>query len=115
MPQLSQLQKRYSNDVAVLTLNVDFDEESGIPSAKLVDRVTSGIADIAPNCENYICSTPMETVLGELDLFGLPAVVLFDNTGQIAHRFDGNVDVPGELDNRVRKLLRDESAESSLD
>lgn len=105
------MQRRYSNDVAVLTLNVDFDEESGIPSAELVDRVTSEIADTTPNCENYICSTPTETVLGELDLFGLPAVLLFDKTGRISHRFDGNVDVPGELDNNVRKLLRDDTAE----
>lgn len=87
-----QLQKQFADDLVVLTLNVDCDSEEAIPSPT-IEKISHLLADQDIACANYIASTPMEDILGELELFGLPAAMLYDRSGNPIHKFDGEVDL----------------------
>ena len=78
-----QLQKRFPNDLVVITLNVDFDDDGGKPSARLLDRVAKTLTEANVACVNYVASTPMEDILSELEFFGLPAALLYDREGDV--------------------------------
>ena len=91
-----QLQKRFDSQVVVLTLNVDLDVVGtlGEETAATIDQT---LDQLGIDCRNFISSTPMESVLEEYELFGLPAVILFDRSGQLLKKFDGEVDVAGQI------------------
>ena len=48
-------------------------------------------------CEAVLCSDPREDVLSNLGIYSLPAVLIFDDKGELLHRFDGMVDYEGEV------------------
>ena len=87
-----QLQKQFSDDLVVITLNVDFDGE-GEPSQETVTRISQVLAGQNITCVNYIASTPIEEVLSKFEFFGLPATVLYGRAGNAIRKFDGEVDI----------------------
>ena len=87
-----QLQKQFSNELVVLTLNVDFDGD-GEPSPEILEKISKTLSHSNITCENYVARTPMESVLAEFDFFGLPAALLYDRNGNVIQKFDGEVDI----------------------
>lgn len=91
-----QLHQQYGDRVHVITLNVDFDE-TGEPSNELRERVLAMLKRSNVTCENLLCSDAMEDVLGELEILGLPAAMVYDAEGNLLRRFDGKVDYENEI------------------
>ena len=60
-------------------------------------------------CENVIASEPMDDVLKEFGIFSLPAVVIYDQQGQLHKLFDGSVDYEAQVLPEVELLLRSPS------
>ena len=87
-----QLQKQFSDDLVVITLNVDFDGE-GVPSQEILDRISQILTDQNVACINCVATIPMEDVLSEFEFFGLPAAVLYGRAGNAIRKFDGEVDI----------------------
>ena len=100
-----QLQKLNPDDLVVITLNVDVDSPNGTPDPEVVSKVEQTLRELNVSCTNYLSTTPMEEVLGELELFGLPAAVLFDRESNVSQRFDGDVDVAGVVAPTVQRML----------
>ena len=91
----------------MITWNVDFVAETGLPSDSLIKRVTSRLKKKQVNLEHRIVATPTEKVLGAYELFSLPAWLLFDGDGALIQRFTGKfsieTDVRPEVEAEVAK------------
>lgn len=70
-----------------MTFNVDFsgdDEELAKITAKLEEK------GIGPDIENVLSGEPADDIYNKLDLGSVPAVYVFDQSGELAERFDNN-------------------------
>jgi hypothetical protein len=99
-----QLQEKYPQQLHAIALNVDFDA-SGSPPPELVSQVTSAQRQIGVTCESVLCSDPMEDVLSDFEIFGLPAALVFDVQGNLIRRFDGNANYESNVVPFVDDLL----------
>lgn len=100
-----QLQEQYPNNVHVISLNVDFDGTSEHPSDDLQSKVAEILVKHDITSDNLLCSDAMEDVLEEFEIFGLPAVLIYDQGGTLYQRFDGKVDYTERVIPTVAKLL----------
>jgi hypothetical protein len=71
-----------------MTLNVDFDG-SGSPE-DLQEEVNEKLVDLQANFLSVISSVPIEDLLKNLGLASIPAVLVYDQTGQLRKRFDND-------------------------
>lgn len=100
-----QLQEKYVDQIDTLALNIDFDEATGSPSSDLVGKIEDTLQRMSVPVQNVVSSTPMEDVLGEFEVFGLPAVLVFDASGELSRKFDGDVDYDRDIFPLVDELL----------
>ena len=77
-----QLQEKYPDDVLAVTLSVDFDGEDGKPSDELKTNVQSLLEELRINCVNIVCSDNVDQTLEALDVFSIPAVLIYDAAGK---------------------------------
>ncbi len=100
-----QLQEQYPDRLHAISLNVDFNDSEGVPPAELKHQVATLLSKMDVACENVLCSDPMDDVLRELDLFSLPAAIIYDAQGKLHRRFDGDVDYAEGILPAVAELL----------
>lgn len=89
MPHLLQLQKKFPERVAAVTLNVDHDDADSEPSAELRQDVLLKLADLGAQGINIIATDAHEDVLAHHDLFAVPAVLVYGRDGKLLRKFEG--------------------------
>ena len=99
-----QLQEQFRGELVVVTLNVDFDGQEELP-VTVVEQITALLESLDAKEGSYISESSMEVILDEYELFGLPAAIMFDAKGQIAHKYDGEVNVNLVLED-AQRLIR---------
>lgn len=87
LPQLVQLQKKHGDAVAAMTFNVNYSGEEEDKEEIIAKLKEIGVG---PAIENILSTEPADDVYAKLDLGAVPAVYVFDKSGQLAERFDYN-------------------------
>ena len=90
------MQNRFPEAVKVISLNVDHDED-GAPSEKMKKEVHDKLNEIKLDITNVMCSTPFDDVMGERDIFALPAALVYGADGRLLMKFDGGVSYPDDV------------------
>ncbi len=76
-----------------MTMNVEFD---GTDSPEdLRDAVNKTLTRLEANFLSMICSTPNDALYEQLKLASVPAVLVYDQTGQLRKRFDNDANEYG--------------------
>ena len=78
--------------------DTDFDQDQ-------IDSITAALNEMGVTCRRAICSEPMIEVTERLNLFSLPAVLVFDATGSRVYHFDGEFTYLGTIVPKVSELL----------
>lgn len=99
-----QLHEQYSDRVHVISLNVDFDDE-GVPAPPLIDQVREMLVKQRVTCEAIMSTDPSDLVLDELNLFSLPAALLYDERGTLVKAFEGTVDFESDVEPVIREIV----------
>lgn len=99
-PHLVELARRWPEDIVCMSMNVDY---IGLPSEP-VEKITPKVVEFLksqkvdpPNLINLISSEADTDMLGKLEVESMPAILIFDRTGQ-----------------RVAKLTLDNAGEDGL-
>ena len=100
-----QLQEKAPSQIVALTLNVDFDEAGGHPSGDLLASVRSMLERLEITCQNLICSEPRSVALAKLGVSDIPAVLIYDRSGNVHRRFAEVVDYD-EVESVVDELVQ---------
>ena len=88
LPALVQLHQHHPNTVVAMTMNVEFDG-TGTPE-RLRDEVSAKLSELGANFLGVICSESNESLYEKLQLASVPAVLVYDRTGQLRERFDND-------------------------
>lgn len=100
-----QLREEHPDDIDAIALNLDFDEEEGAPSPELVAKVAAVLRDQAIRVRNVVCSDPTQRALDHFEVFGVPAVLVFDREGRLHRRFEGEFTYEDDVAPAVRALI----------
>lgn len=100
-----QLQEAFPERVVAISLNLDFDGQNETLSPELEERIRGTLTKLGITCRNLISGDPMGQVLRDLEIFGLPAAIIFDKEGQLHKRFEGSVGYDEVIVPEVEKLL----------
>jgi hypothetical protein len=84
-----QLQEKYPERIHAITLNIEFDGE-GEPTEELQEKVRSMLSRRGISCESILCSDQLKTTMSELEVAGLPAVLIFNAEGELIRKFDSD-------------------------
>ena len=114
LPHFAKLNQRYRNDVHAISLNVDFDADQGSPQAKLLKRIGKTLIENKVKAENLVCSTPFEKVLTALDLFSLPACLIYSPDGELYKKFEGDVRYERDVFPLIDSLLQEQPLRSTV-
>jgi hypothetical protein len=86
-----QLQEKHGDQVHAIAMNVEFDGRSDALSAKEIDKINEVLTAKEIVVHNIICTDPIDDALEKLNVASIPAVLVFDTTGKLAKKFDGEV------------------------
>ena len=100
-----QLHEKYGDRVVGISLNVDFVGGTDGLSQQLQRDVVSVLTKLSIACENVISSDPMDDVLGDFDVFSLPAVLVFNSQGELHKCFDGSFSYQEHVFPELEQLL----------
>jgi thiol-disulfide isomerase/thioredoxin len=87
-PHLITLQVRYPDDVVCIGLNCDYVGIKKKPPESYVEKVTKVLDDYRAKIVNVLCTTPSDDLFAAVEIGSIPAVLVFDRTGQRLHTFD---------------------------
>lgn len=92
-PHLISLQKAYPNDVVAISFDVDYAGIKNKPVAYYRERVLKFLGSMEENqVKHRMCTTATDELFPEIKLDSIPAVFVFDRTGQLAKLFHGSSD-----------------------
>lgn len=117
-PHFVDLHNEYRDEVACASLSVDFYGGEGNKPEDVQEKVQEFLNSQAANMRNFISSDPDEEVLKEINTAVIPAVLVYDQQGNLAKIFnnDGDEFEPGvfsyekHITPMVKKLLNKEGA-----
>ena len=91
----------------MIALNIEFDgqDDETQPSQKLRDKINKVLTSNKIIVRNIICSDPMDDTLEKLDVVSIPAVLVFDSSGKLARKFDGEIDYKNDVVPFVAELV----------
>jgi hypothetical protein len=105
LPRLVQLHEQFGDRVVGITLNVDYDGSGGGLTPQLKDKIVSVLEKLNITANNVIASEPTDAVLNDFDIFGLPAVAIYNSQGELHKVFDGTVSYDEQVFPEVAQLL----------
>ncbi len=102
-----QLQEKHGDKINAIALNIEFDgqDDETQPSQKLRDKINKVLTSNKIIVRNIICSDPMDDTLEKLDVVSIPAVLVFDSSGKLARKFDGEIDYKNDVVPFVAELV----------
>lgn len=108
LPHFAQLPTKFPKQVHAISLNVDFDETTGAPSPKLITKIRKTLSDNGVEADDLVCSTPFEDVLASLDIFSLPACLIYAPDGTLAKKIEGAVSYESDVFPLLETLVSSE-------
>ena len=106
-----QLQQELADDVAAVSLNLDFSGEGDTP-AEYEEDVLAFLTEInASEMDNVIASDSFTTVMEALEMDAVPVVRVYGRDGQLVKTFNGET-YEDEISPFVKTLLRKEQEAS---
>lgn len=87
LPHLVQLHQKYPDQVACITVNLDYSGGEKGPE-EFRQQVLKLLEPRDATCINVISSDSDEQVYQQLGLAAVPAVLVYDKTGALRKRFD---------------------------
>lgn len=94
-PNLLKLQKRYSNQLVSVSMNVDYIGIKSKPPEYYRPRVEKFLNAQKSTIHNFLSTTDSDTFFTERKLNSIPAVYVYDKDGKLAKRFDSSMTKPG--------------------
>lgn len=94
-PHLVQLHRKYLDQVACFSLNVNYDGSAEAPPESLREPVQKFLNEQQATFQNILSSEPDTQLYDRLDLASIPAVFVYDRDGKLRKRFDSE---SGEFD-----------------
>jgi thiol-disulfide isomerase/thioredoxin len=105
LPHLSQLQEEFGNQMVTISWNLDHDDSESGPTEALQQSVLDKLVQLNVTCQNVISSDPIQEVLSDYEVFGLPATLVFGSDGKLVHLFEGAFTYDKDVAPFVRELL----------
>jgi thiol-disulfide isomerase/thioredoxin len=89
-PHLVELQKSNPNDVACVSVSMDYSGRASRPPESYRDQVTEFLAEQDATFENVLISDDPDELQARLELAPIPLVWVFDRQGKLARQFDNS-------------------------
>lgn len=89
-PDFVELQKRYKNNVACISVNCDYDGIEGKPPKFYRPHVLKFLRKQNATFDNVLLTISFLDFLNKIDLASTPAMLVYDKTGKLAKRFDND-------------------------
>ena len=106
-PGLVRLHQQYGDRVYCIAVDVDFDGRKTRPPETYEQRVAAFIESVGATFPTYISRTPSDDVYAANDLASIPAVLVFDATGNLVKVFEDAGDTAGfTYENDVAPLVK---------
>ncbi|MEW4530156.1 MAG: TlpA family protein disulfide reductase [Maioricimonas sp. JB045] len=86
-PNLVKLHKQRSNQIACISVSVDYDGIRTRPPEYYQPKVLEFLKKQGATFENVLCNVESDVLFDQLKLGSIPAVFVFDQQGRLAHRF----------------------------
>jgi thiol-disulfide isomerase/thioredoxin len=91
LPRLADIQKSLPEDVACVSVNVDYVGIASKPPESYLDRIQEVLERCNASYANVLCVTEADVLFRELDLPSIPAVFVYGRDGSLAQRFDASL------------------------
>ena len=88
LPHLVQLHQQHKDRVTCITVNLDYTGGADKTPESLKASVLKLLVPRKATCLNVICGDKDELVYERLGLAAVPAVLVYDKSGQLRKRFD---------------------------
>jgi hypothetical protein len=115
LPHLVQLHRDLADQVACVTLNIDYTGDPDEPPESCREQALGVLTGIDATFTNVLCSDPDEQVYEMLDLAAVPAVYVYDRQGKLRKRFDNEMGEYGaegfDYDEHVKPFVQQLLAE----
>ena len=116
-PNLVALQKEHGENIACISINVDFIGLENEPTAELREDVLRFLREQNAVTENVICSDPVDSVYERVDFVSIPAVYVYDKSGTLKTLFKNDAGNYGKdgftYGEHITPLIRELLADSS--
>jgi thiol-disulfide isomerase/thioredoxin len=89
-PNLVELQNRFPDHVACISLNLNYDGSADKPPESHREKVLEFLTKRKASFQNFICSDADENMYTNLDLGSIPAIYVYDTDGTLHKRFDND-------------------------
>jgi len=86
-PQLVELHHKRGEQVACISVSLDFYGETEKPSDELKQQVLEKLIEMKADCENILCSDPSKPVYDRVEFVSIPAVRVYDQKGKLRKTF----------------------------
>jgi len=73
--------------VACIGVSVDYDGRKTKPAESYSESVNAFLNAMKADFDNFLCQTPSDEVFAEMDLPSIPAVLIFNQKGELVKRF----------------------------
>ena len=109
-PGLVKLSNKYADEVACISLNVDYIGLKKKIPASYVPRVLKFLSKQEATFANFVSTEADEDIRGKLGIDSIPAILIYDETGKLAHKVtvDNSGDeltYLGDVVPKVQKML----------
>ena len=94
-PGLVRLHQQYGDRVQCIAVDVDFDGRKTRPPETYEQRVTTFIESVGATFPTYISRTPSDDVYAANNVASIPAVLVFDASGNLVKVFEDAGDTAG--------------------
>lgn len=95
-PNLVKLQDKFPDEVACISVNLNYDGSADATPESHRDAVLKFLTKKGAGFQNVICSDPDEKMYTQLDLGSIPAIYVYDAQGKVHKRFDNDSGEYGE-------------------
>jgi thiol-disulfide isomerase/thioredoxin len=89
-PQLVELHKAHADNVACISVSVDYTGAEEETPESLREKIAAFLDKRNATFQNVICSDPDLELYDRIDLGAVPAVYVFDREGELKKRFDND-------------------------
>ena len=118
-PHLVELQKQHPDDVVCISFDCDYDGRKNRSVEYYRERVVKNLtSNHAEHIINGMCTIAADELFQQIDVDSIPAVFVYDRTGNLASRFDNRTPAGGaeegisyekQIAPRVAELTKAES------
>lgn len=91
LPHLGRLHRESSDDVACISLSVDYYGAASKPPESYRERVEEVLNRCEVSGRNFLCTEEADVLFDRLKLPSIPAVYVYDRSGALAQRFDASL------------------------